>query len=103
MAEGIYHVMDDYYIGVDSMQYTVYEQKLNTKKKEYYLDALAYHGDLALAVKSLHRIAVQERLSASEGGLKEMMDIYSSVTEKLCKALTDTFTEITVKAEKNHA
>lgn len=95
--------MDNYYIGVDSMNYTVVEEKWNSKKKEFYMDTLTYHGDLQSALKSLHRIAVQDSLSGSEGELVDAMNIYSSVTEKLCTALKKALPLIPTKTGEDDA
>lgn len=103
MAEGIYHVMDNYYIGADSMCYTVYEEKWNSKKKEFYMEALTYHGNLQDALKSLHRIAVLDSLSACEGELRDMLNIYSSVTEKLSEGISRALQEISVGTGEEHA
>lgn len=73
MAKGVYHIIGNYYITVDPNQYTVAQMKTNKKTGKDSLDYLTYHGDLQSAIKSLHRIAVQDSLSGSEGDLRDAM------------------------------
>lgn len=99
---GMYHVIDNYYIVVDEVQYTVCEKLMNKKKGEEYLATLTYHGDLRSAVKSLCRNVLQASLERHGGELKDLVNTYSSETKRLTTALLECFPEIVDGGEKDN-
>ena len=101
LNNGMYHVMDNYYIGIDEYSFIVYsknkrERKEGDKKFNEYI-ALTYHSDLQDAVRSIHRRVVKDALRSAHGELNDLVSIYSSETKRLCTALSDAFPDVVVE------